>query len=323
MKLDQYAEMIFGLSNKGYSSIKIGEVLQASYKNLENDNPESLARLVRQFLEKRLGSASSNGRRPQAKVLVYDIETSRTWVRAPLFSLWNQNISHAHIEKPWIMLCFSAKWLWEDKIMSFKLSKKEVDDWNDESLAKSLWRLFDEADVIIAHNNKKFDQKVAQTRFFAHRLNLPSPFLDVDTLVHAKKKFKIPSNRLDYLGEFLGLGRKIETEKGLWDKVEEGDESAMDRMALYCDQDVKLLEDVYLEMRPYVQPHPNIGLFEAQTGEFVCPTCGSKELEEEGQYATTVNVYQNYRCKSCGSMARTRKGMAVKDRIGIMSSVPK
>lgn len=320
MKLDPYADIILGMSNK-YSSTKIAEVLQSSYKELKNDKPDSLARTVRRFLEDRLGSANSGGRRPQAKVLLLDIETSR--IKAHVWGLWNQNINPQDIIQDWIVLCFSAKWLFEKEVLSFKLSKKEIEEWNDRSLAQAMWNLFDEADVIIWHNGSRFDRRVAQTRFIAHRLNLPSHYQEVDTLLHARKKFKISSNRLDYLGEFLGVGRKIETEKGLWGLVESGDEEAMDRMSLYCDQDVRLLEDVYLEMRPYIQPHPNVGLFEDNTSELTCPTCGSHELDEAGDYATTVNIYQSYRCKSCGSLSRVRKGIAVSKRDGIMSSLPR
>ena len=314
----QHKNLILGLDDNGLSSAQIVDVLRKNGTKF----PKSADRTVRKLLCKWRGKKES--RKRQAKVLIYDIETSRIHVNAKVFSMWNQNLRHEDIEKPWIMLCFCAKWLWEDGVMEYALTPEQIENWDDSSVTKALWDLFDEADIIIAHNNRKFDQKVAQTRFFAHRLHLPSPFTEIDTLVHARKKFKVPSNRLDYLGDFLGVGRKIETEKGLWDKVENNEEGAMDRMVKYNVQDVLLLERVYLEMRPYIQPHPNIGLHEEATGELICPSCGGTHLEPNGEYHTTVQVYQNYTCNDCGSHSRSRKSMLDKDsRDSIMSSVPK
>ena len=179
----------------------------------------------------------------KAKVLIFDTETSH--IIARVWGLWKQNINHTDIIKDWHLLCWSAKWLFEDEVYNMSLTPKEVAEGHDKRISIGLWNMFDEADVIIAHNLKKFDRKVAQTRFIKNDLNLPSPYNEIDTLLHARKQFKISSNRLDYLGEFLQIGRKIETEKGLWNKVEAGDAEAMDRMVTYCDQDVRLLEDVY------------------------------------------------------------------------------
>jgi predicted RNA-binding Zn-ribbon protein involved in translation (DUF1610 family)/DNA polymerase elongation subunit (family B) len=259
-----------------------------------------------------------------AKVLIFDIETSHTEYQTRVFSPWNQNLRPDDIIKPWYILCWSAKWLFEDEIYNAKCSKKEVKKGDDKRIAQALWNMIDEADVVIAHNLNKFDRKIAQTRFLKNGMYLPSPYQTIDTLLHARKQFKIPSNRLDYLGEYLGVGRKLETEKGLWDKVEDGDEGAMERMQSYCDVDVELLERVYLELRPFIQPHPNLGLFIENNFDQTCPSCGGNHLSVIGEYATTVNTYDAYRCDDCGSQTRARRANTpLKSNQHITSSSPR
>src|SRR5690606_3087928 len=104
----------------------------------------------------------------------------------------------------------------------------------------------------------------------------------------------------------LGVGRKVETPKGLWTKVENADKEAMKLMQEYCDGDVLLLENVYLAMQGWIKPAPNLGLFTLEN-EPVCPSCGSKDLKENGEYHTTVSTYQNFTCNNCGSHSRGRK----------------
>jgi len=257
----------------------------------------------------------------QAKVLLIDLETSH--IIARVWGKWNQNINDNDIIKDWMILCWSGKWLFDEKIYNCAMTKKEIKNGNDKRVTKSLWQMFNEADVVIAHNLNKFDAKKANSKFILHGLNSPKPYLSIDTLLHARKQFKMTSNRLDYLGEILGVGRKIDTPKGLWNMVEDGDMEAMKEMVKYCDQDVKLLEDVYLKMRGWIKPAPNLGLF-SNDNEPVCPSCGSNDLKPNGEYHTTVSTYQNYSCNNCGSHSRGRKTNLSKEQSSkILSSSPK
>ena len=254
-----------------------------------------------------------------AKVLVFDIETAP--MRSYTWSCWKQNIATNQIISDWFILSWSAKWLFNPDVMSDKLTGKEAINEDDERITKSLFDLIDEADVLISHNGEKFDIRRINTRFLLHGLGTPSSYQSIDTLKHARKQFNVSSNRLDYLGQILGLGRKIDTGGfELWERCMKGEDEALLEMQVYCDQDVRLLEDVYLEIRPFIKPHPNIGLYIADDIHR-CPSCGSDQLIPTGDYYTTVNTYTEFRCKSCGSNSRSRK--ANKKGKGIMSSLPK
>lgn len=242
-----------------------------------------------------------------AKVLIFDIET------APLLSYvwgtWQQNIGHnmGMLEQDWFVLTWAAKWLFDETVYSDKLTPEEVNDENDTRIMWSLWELLEQADIVIAHNGKKFDIKRINTRFLINNIPQPMPYQLIDTLEVARKNFSISSNKLDYIGKILNVGRKVETSGfDLWKRCMKGDSDALLDMEEYNKGDVQLLEDVYLKLRPYVKPHPNIGLFITEDIE-TCPSCGSSDLERGGSYTTSVNTYEAFRCNSCSSIGRSRK----------------
>jgi hypothetical protein len=260
-----------------------------------------------------------------AKVLIFDIETlpyeGRFW------GLWNQNINSDDIIKEMSIVTWAAKWLFDDSIYYMKATPKEAVGRNDKRLVDGLWRLLDEADVVIAHNLDGFDKKVAQARFFRHGLKLPSPYQTIDTLAVARRMFgnKLGSNRLDHLAQkVLGIDGKMETPKGLWRECCNGSKDAISTMNIYCQQDIKVLEDVYFALRPYIQPHPNIALI-SNLETPSCPSCGSDKLVELNKpYRTYVNEFVSFRCDCCGSISRARKSNTpLKVRQNLLVSTPK
>ena len=257
-----------------------------------------------------------------AKILLFDIETAP--ITAYLWSKWQKSVNDDMIISDWFVICWSAKWLFEDKTISAKLTEKEIKAGNDKRIIESLWQLLDEADIVIAHNLEKFDRKKANTRFLKHDLKLPSPYQTIDTLIHARKQFAITSNRLDYIASrFFEIEGKMETKRGLWQAAMTGDETAIKEMSEYCDQDVLVLEDVYIYLRPYIQPHPNIGLF-AEGDDQHCTHCGHSELSHIGNYNTYVNSYDAYRCNDCGAISRGRKTITpIKSKSNLTIATPK
>ena len=243
----------------------------------------------------------------KAKVLIFDIETLP--IEGYFWGLWKQNINPVQIKKDWCIVCWSAKWLFEDKMYNACLTPKEAKERDDRRITQSLWRMFDEADIIVAHNLNKFDEKRTKTRFLKHRLGLPSPYQRIDTLAVARRQFQVTSNRLNYLAKFLDLpaGEKMDTDFQLWVDCSNGDKEQLKYMQVYCDHDISMLEETYLELRPYVQPHPNIGLIDGML-EPTCPSCGGTHLEPTGTpYRTYVNEFEALRCGDCGSISRRRK----------------
>lgn len=258
-----------------------------------------------------------------AKVLVFDIETAPFEARS--FRKWGVNIGDNMITKDWFMLSWAAKWLFEPGVFSEVVTPEEALARDDERITKRMHKALDEADIVIAHNLRKFDRKVANSRFLAHGLYPPSPYKGIDTLVHVKKNFRNTSNRLDFIAtRIFGIPGKIRTETDLWNRSVEGDATALEAMDEYCKQDVRVLEDVYLKLRPWITPHPNIGLHVIHDQEEgpSCPTCGSGKMVAGGEYHTTVSVYTALQCRDCGAWSRYRSRLKL-DQSKILSSLPR
>jgi DNA polymerase III epsilon subunit-like protein len=259
-----------------------------------------------------------------ARILIFDIETAP--IRAKVWGIWNQNISIDQIESDWFVFTWAAKWLFEDKVYSGSLTSKEAIRQDDKRILKGIWELLNEADIVVAHNGDKFDIPKLNTRFLLAGMEPPLPYQSIDTLKHIKRNFAFTSNKLEFVNRMLGLPRKSKHEGfELWSKCYIGDSEALKNMLDYNVNDVRILEETYLRLRPWIKPHPNTSLFILDENTHRCPTCGSKDLIEQGKkYYTTVNAYNQFRCGNCGATGRKRvSDIAIKQRRHILSSNPK
>lgn len=236
------------------------------------------------------------------KILIVDVETSPNI--AYVWGAWKQNISIKQMIESTYLLSFSAKWLGEEKIIYVE------NRHNDEKeLVSCLLDLLDEADIVVAHNAIKFDIPIIQGRAAVLGFSPPSPFKVIDTLKSAKKHFKFPHNSLEYLCDVFGCSKKLSHKKfpgfELWLECLKGNDEAWEEMMEYNIQDVVCLEELYLKMRPWMHPHPNVANFK-EDGNMCCPKCGSDHVVRRGYYHTQTMKYQRFRCKDCGGWGRER-----------------
>jgi hypothetical protein len=123
----------------------------------------------------------------------------------------------------------------------------------------------------------------------------------IDTLKIARSKFRFNSNRLDYIGKFLGLGQKNHTNFDLWkDIMLKNCKKAMNTMIDYCIQDVVLLEAVHKELNNHIPAKTHYGvIFGADRGS--CPECGSDDLHIKDRRMLASGVVKLImRCGTCG-----------------------
>lgn len=259
-----------------------------------------------------------------AKILILDIETAP--ISAFVFRVWKENIHADNIETDWFCLTWAAKWLFEDKVYSAKLTPAEALRQDDSRIMKSIWKMLNEADIVIAHNGKKFDIPKLNTRFLIHRMPPPLPYQQIDTLLHARTQFGFSHNKLDYINKLLGLHQKKENDgMPLWIACYKGDAASLKIMLEYNEEDVRILEETYLRIRAWIKPHPSISLFILDETESRCPTCGSNHLIHQGkEYYTTANAYGLYRCDNCGATGRKRlSSLNIKQRRHLLMSTPR
>lgn len=237
-----------------------------------------------------------------AKILLYDLETSYLITREKKWSLYAENPISREIVEDMQILCYAYKWLGEDKVTV--VSQDDFPNYvpgvnNDFMVVADLWQRFMEADIIIAHNGDQFDQKKTQARMAIHGFDPPSNYFQIDTKKVAKRYFGFSSNALADLARALGLEAKSDA-GGIrtWDGCLAGDQKSWNHMKKYNKQDVKVLEEVYLKLRPWMVNHPNIGLIDNNDPDR-CENCGGSNLIRRGTRWTNRRQYQRLRCE-CG-----------------------
>lgn len=252
----------------------------------------------------------------EPKILIYDIEV--TPILGYTYGLWKTNV--IKVEKEPYLMSFAYKWYDKKRTKCLTLADMDtykVDPENDYLLVKELWKLLDEADVVITHNGNRFDNKVANAFFIRHKLNPPSPYKQLDTLQIAKSTARFSSNSLNNLGELLGIGKKTnETHGSLWRKCIDGDLDAWKKMAKYNIQDVDLSCKLYDILRPYAKTHVNLARLANKPD--ACPYCLEEgSLIRQGYRTTQRGKFQKYSCKKCGawcSSATAEKDGDIKPR---------
>lgn len=234
------------------------------------------------------------------KILFFDIETAP--ILGYVWKPWEDNLIRT--EHDWFMLSYAYRWEGDTDynvvaLPDFRGYKKNMKC--DKSLVKSLWDIFDQADIIVAHNGDAFDIKKANARFIGNGMLPPSGYRTIDTLKVARQNFKFSRNSLNELGIALNLGQKIvHTGANLWFGCMEGDQESWEIMKQYNIQDVVLLEKVYYRLRPWMKSHPNLRIYEDMPDADCCPKCSSISIIKKGFNYTQATKRQAYRCNDCG-----------------------
>lgn len=232
------------------------------------------------------------------KRLFYDLEVSPNigffWQPGHKISIGYENIIQERA-----IICACYKWEGEKKVHFLTWDRKK----SDQKLVKELVKVFDSATEVVGHNSDAFDTKWLRTRAIKWGARIAPNCVSLDTLKAARGKFKFNSNRLDYVASYLGVGRKIKTDFGLWkDIVLKNCPVAMAKMVRYCKEDVRILEGVFEKMNPYLPAKTHYGEDKRD-----CPECGGlTKISKTRKTAAGVTVIQR-QCHKCGKYHTTNK----------------
>lgn len=248
------------------------------------------------------------------KILYYDIETSLA--KSYHFNYWKTNIGVKQMIEASHMLSHAWCWGEDGEVFSSILTQKEALAKDDERIVLEAWSLFDQADIIVAHNGKRFDVNKCNGYFLKYGLPKPSPFKVIDTLEIAKKNFNLPFKSLEYLAKFLDVELKLDA-GGIetWIGCERGEQEALDTMEYYNRGDIITLREIHKRLKGWDNNGVNIALYNDQH-DAVCTHCGSEDvsvLSDKFAY-TPQRKYQVYRCNSCQAVLRsnTKQGIGNK-----------
>lgn len=307
---------IIKLANKDYSGRQIAEMLGLS-KSGVND-------FLNRWLAKEAEKVNIKSYEPKGpKILLFDLETSAAVVYA--FGRNKQFINQDAVHKEGgVILMASYRWLHEDKT-HILVDQQEVREGTDLTVTSELWALFYEADAVVAHNARNFDVKMLEAACLRNDLP-PLPTVHIlDTLEIAKKKFRLPSNKLDSLAAFLKIGRKV-SHSGidLWVRVQQGDEKALLEMLEYCEHDTNLLYEVFIALRSrgLVSGFNAANYYNDNVTR--CKTCGGHDLTYTGRTVTTpTGKFKEIRCNDCGSVQRDKQDLNTKEKRKSLTASPK
>lgn len=237
----------------------------------------------------------------KTKVLLWDIETFPCIMTR--WGLYHEGGGYNNVLQDWSIICIAYKWEHEKTahVISIRDDKKKfrANIHDDSHVVAEFAKILEQADILIGHNSKKFDTKKLNARAITNGMKPLMPVQQYDTLNVARGKFAHTSNRLDALGDILGVGRKIKTSYTLWLDCLKGKVSAFKEMETYNIQDVYLLEDVYHKLAPFDDKHPNRNITEDTTDN--CPVCAGHKLYKRGFRTTRTNKFQRYQCQDCGN----------------------
>jgi hypothetical protein len=80
------------------------------------------------------------------RVLLFDIETAP--ILGYVWRLWDQNVALNQIASDWYVLAWAAKWRGEKEV-HYMDQRFAPDMENDKAILKGIWKLLDEADIVV------------------------------------------------------------------------------------------------------------------------------------------------------------------------------
>lgn len=246
------------------------------------------------------------------KRMFFDIETSYMEV-TKIFRIGEQYIRPDQIKKHSAIICICWKFQGSDKIHSLKW-----DNGSDKAMILKFVEVMNDCDEVCGHNGDNFDIKWIRTRALYHGITSMPEIKSIDTLKISRNKLKLPSNKLDEIAKYFGLGKKIE-HRGMpmWEEViEDNSRKAMKEMVEYCKMDVELLEKIYLLLEGFAKPKTHMAVSENKYGDRCdCPYCASERTHLNRRIVkASGTTYISMKCFECGKYFGVTN-MAYKNRL--------
>lgn len=124
---------------------------------------------------------------------------------------------------------------------------------DDKELVKQVCQLIREHDVVVAHNGSRFDLPMLRTRALRWKLKPLKEVKNIDPCSIAYRKFKLKSNRLDRIADYVGIeAEKTPVRMSTWaDAMLNGDKRAMNYIVEHCERDIEVLAAVFEVVKPF------------------------------------------------------------------------
>ncbi len=225
-----------------------------------------------------------------SRVMIYDIETSRT--TAKVWWTGKQFVGHKSLQSEPAIISISWKWLGEDKIHALTWDENHCD----KKMLQEFLVEYNSADMIIGQNNDRFDNRWVNARAMKHNLDVDTHIKSFDIMKQTKRLFRLPSYSMDYITKYLNVENKL-THEGLhmWDMIEEGNKAQqkeyLQKMVDYNVGDIVSTEAMYIRLRKYMGHKVHFGVLNGEE-KWTCPIDGSRNVALLKVTATAAGTIQ-------------------------------
>jgi len=231
------------------------------------------------------------------KLLILDIESAPH--TAFVWGIWNENIPLDRLTSHGRTLCWAAKWYGEKKIHYMDERR------GTERMVRGIYKLMQEADVVITYNGLNFDIPMLNNEFVKLGLDPIKPQKHIDLYRTARAQFRLVSNKMEHVAKYLELGQKVQHKGfGLWVGCLAGNRKDWQDMKSYNIGDVELLEKIYDKLRPWVKNHPDVAV---DMVDEHCAACASTHVQRRGYRQTKLFKIVRLHCQECGSWTDGQK----------------
>lgn len=137
------------------------------------------------------------------------------------------------------------------KVYHDSISRKEIFAYEfDKRIVQSLVDTLSEFDTVVTYYGTGFDIPFIRTRALKHKINFPvyDQLHHLDCYYLVKSKFKLRSNRLAVVTQFLGIEGKTNLDPDIWIRAALGDKKSLAYILDHNIKDTKILHDLHLEV---------------------------------------------------------------------------
>ena len=236
----------------------------------------------------------------EPRILVLDIETKL--VETVTFGIRDQHLTHKQITNDdggRLLHMVGYKWVGQRKTTV-------LTEWDQgyRGMMEGVHEALCEADAVVSYNGASFDMPKIEGQFALLGMGLPPAPTQLD-LYKAVRKFGFICNKLDYVAPLFGLGGKVKHEGlEMWKAVKDGCPKARAKMARYCAGDVRLTEELYHRLKPYIRNHPRL----RSGGE--CSSCQSNNVQYRGFNYSKAFKTERVFCLDCRSWTTGKRTAA-------------
>lgn len=195
------------------------------------------------------------------------------------------------------LLCVGYKWLGEKKVTV--LSIDQFGDYknhptDDSALVEAFLKVYETADLTVAYNGILFDRPYLLAKCLEHNLPIPPSIPMQDPYFTVKSNLRISRKSLQNTAYFLRLSsKKTPVEGRIWKAASTGDMDSLKYIVKHCHADVKVLEELYLRIRPLMRTHYRMGPINT------CRFCGATIHAVRPAIGKTKGQVIHVRCDKC------------------------